>query len=340
MISLPKLFIGSSVEALPIANTVQELLQYDACSTVWTQNVFKPGFYPLESLLNILNDFSFAIFVFSADDIAIIRDKQYMVVRDNLIFEFGMFVGKIGKERTFFLIPSSDENTHLPSDLLGLMPIKVAYEAGDLTSTLSPACNAIRRQIVELSDIDTPKVFDREQYKLFLKMKRILIHDVEEYFAKNQGHPSLIAIDIDNFGGVNRVYGKKKADKVKEEIREVLNRYFANKFNESVDSYYVGDLGSDEFFIFFDESCADIHTIAREILNIIEKGEWKKVVPKHRITCSLGIAVQQESESIESLIIRALGATKVSKQKGGNCVSQAAYRRFSTYRDDIFLLTS
>ena len=50
------------------------------------------------------------------------RDTVSQVVRDNVIFEFGLFIGKLGPEPVFFVIPRGEE-LHLPSDLLGLTPL-------------------------------------------------------------------------------------------------------------------------------------------------------------------------------------------------------------------------
>jgi len=68
-----KLFIGSSVEGLPVAYAVQSNLEHGFEATVWTQGVFELSKVTLESLIEALDTFHFAVFVFTADDILILR---------------------------------------------------------------------------------------------------------------------------------------------------------------------------------------------------------------------------------------------------------------------------
>jgi predicted nucleotide-binding protein len=98
----PKAFIGSSTEALGIAYALQENLESDAEITVWTQGIFEPSKYPLESLLAELDSCDLGIFVFSPDDIATIRGAEASIVRDNVVFELGLFIGPLADTEAFF----------------------------------------------------------------------------------------------------------------------------------------------------------------------------------------------------------------------------------------------
>jgi hypothetical protein len=145
----PRIFIGSSIESLDIAYAIQENLQYDANVTVWSQGVFRLSSNTITDLLNTIDTTDYAIFVFSPDDIINIRNTQKNITRDNVIFEFGLFIGKLGKEKVFYLIPNDEDNLHLPTDLLGITPGKFysKREDGNIVAALGPFCNQVRTAI-------------------------------------------------------------------------------------------------------------------------------------------------------------------------------------------------
>ncbi|MCQ2998113.1 nucleotide-binding protein, partial [Pseudomonas syringae] len=110
----------------------------------------------IESLNNALDESDFAVFVFSPDDLAQIRNSTKNTVRDNVLFEFGLFIGKLGRNRVFFLQPNKGD-LHLPSDLLGVTPGKYDSERSDanLQAATGAACHQIAIQIKKLGQIST-----------------------------------------------------------------------------------------------------------------------------------------------------------------------------------------
>lgn len=142
----PKLFVGSSVEGLKVAYGVQANLQRYAEVTVWDQNVFKLSRNTMESLIAILDKSDFAIFVLSPDDVALIREKQRTTARDNVIFELGLFIGRLNRERTFFLVPHDQQDFHLPTDLVGMTPgtFENDREIENWQAATAVACESIR----------------------------------------------------------------------------------------------------------------------------------------------------------------------------------------------------
>src|ERR1700722_299742 len=130
-IQLPRLFIGSSAESLDIAYAIQENLDFDAEATVWSQALFQPSQSTLHDLLGALDRFDFAAFVFTPDDVLEIQGRVQAAVRDNVIFELGLFFGALGSNRCFLIKPRDAEPMHLPTDLLGVNPLLYAERRSD-----------------------------------------------------------------------------------------------------------------------------------------------------------------------------------------------------------------
>lgn len=145
----PRLFIGSSVRSLAVARAIQEELERDAEVTVWSQGVFRPMQAALDDLVAALDRFDFGVFVFTPDDVVEIEDERASAVRDNVVFELGLFVGRHGRERSFFVVPRRREPFRLPSDLTGITPATYDADRTDqnLRAALGPACNRIRRAV-------------------------------------------------------------------------------------------------------------------------------------------------------------------------------------------------
>jgi predicted Zn-dependent protease len=152
----PKIFIGSSVEGLTVAYAIQQNLTHNAEPTVWDQGIFDLSKTTMESLSKAVDESDFGVFVFSPDDVTKMRGSDRNTVRDNVIFEFGLFTGKLGRDRVFFVIPDGHE-LHLPTDLIGITPgiYNPNREYGRLQAATGPACNQIREAIKKLPIISS-----------------------------------------------------------------------------------------------------------------------------------------------------------------------------------------
>src|SRR5262245_33586638 len=125
---LPKIFIASSGAAKQIARDVQELLCDDAECEVWI-NAFEPSHGTLQTLIRWLDISDFGIFIFAADDILTAKGELVTVTRDNVVFEAGLFIGRIGQDRNFIIRPKWNDKKKqadfkLPSDLLGITTLE------------------------------------------------------------------------------------------------------------------------------------------------------------------------------------------------------------------------
>ena len=148
---LPKVFIGSSSEGINLARYLEEQLQYQTEVTIWKDDIFSLSKTAMDSLQSILDDFDFAIFILSPDDTVISRDHSKAAPRDNLILEYGLFVGSIGYERVYFVVPEHP-SLKLPSDMFGLKAAKYKPDRSDrnLSAALSPVATQILKQIEQL----------------------------------------------------------------------------------------------------------------------------------------------------------------------------------------------
>jgi tetratricopeptide (TPR) repeat protein len=142
----PRLFIGSSTEGINVAFALQDNLKYYSEITVWNQGVFNLSETTLESLIAQLNSCDFGIFVFTPDDHIKMKNKKDLTVRDNVLFELGLFIGKLGKTRCYIVMPDNTE-FHFPSDLIGMTPGK--YEAPRTDNNLQAATGSVSHKIQE-----------------------------------------------------------------------------------------------------------------------------------------------------------------------------------------------
>ena len=116
---LPRVFLGSSREGIELAKLLSAVLNRYAVVKPW-YDVFRPNYGNLENLLREISTSDFAVFVWSPDDKAEIRGVESFVIRDNLVFEFGLFLGKLGRERVYAIVPEHQEGLRLLTDLHGV----------------------------------------------------------------------------------------------------------------------------------------------------------------------------------------------------------------------------
>lgn len=145
-----RVFIISSAEALDVARKIQDALAHDGLIVrLWTNDVFKVASYAIESLETELDDSDFAVAVAHSDDMTLFRGHDWPAPRDNVIFELGLFMGRLGRKRAILMEPR-EEKVKLPSDLSGITTIPYNYAPGkDAAALMAPACNTLRDHIKE-----------------------------------------------------------------------------------------------------------------------------------------------------------------------------------------------
>ena len=144
----PVLFLGSSSEALAITRAIENGLAHDdVLVKPWHTNVFHPSKFPIDDLIAIARQSDFAAIVVSADDKVTSRKKRSDAPRDNVVFELGLAMGQLNRDRTI-LVQDANSTIKIPSDLLGLTPLKYRIgPEGDIAAALGPVVNELRSLI-------------------------------------------------------------------------------------------------------------------------------------------------------------------------------------------------
>lgn len=107
-----------------------------------------PGGYSLEALEKVVAESDFGVAVAMFEDIVeTARGDRTPTMRDNVLFELGMFMGRLGRKRSILVYPQQ-KGLKLPSDLHGLTPASyVPGDEADLAARLGPVCTEIRKVV-------------------------------------------------------------------------------------------------------------------------------------------------------------------------------------------------
>lgn len=143
----PRVFIGSSTEGIGIAEIIQLGLEHIAECTIWSQGVFGLSMGTLESLVNGVSRFEYAVLILTPDDVTTKRSTTANTPRDNVLFELGLFMGALGRAHTF-IVYGRDDKIDLPTDLAGVAAATFARRAdNNLEAALGPVCTRLKREM-------------------------------------------------------------------------------------------------------------------------------------------------------------------------------------------------
>ena len=146
------MFVGSTRESLRIATALANNLSDVAFTKPWPY-IFALSEVTIESLVKEAPTFDFAVFVLSSEDVRKSRGVKARVPRDNIIFETGLFMGVLTRERVFLVKPR-DVKIQLPSDFAGIttadFPIPPTNDYQTLQAALNSATSKISDAIERL----------------------------------------------------------------------------------------------------------------------------------------------------------------------------------------------
>lgn len=148
-----RVFIGSSTEELPLAEIAKARLSADFDVTIWNDNLWDTAVFRINQ--NFLSDlmkaslqFDFGILLGTADDRVQYRGEEKLQPRDNVLFELGLFIGRLGTSKCAFVI---DKEIKFPSDFQGITLAR--FSKKDL-STFEKAIDQVRSVFIASSETD------------------------------------------------------------------------------------------------------------------------------------------------------------------------------------------
>lgn len=190
----PTVFIASSSEANSVAEAVLIKLEQEMRVKIW-ENAFDLSSITITTLISKTKEADYAVFVFHPDDKTLIREKEYSSVRDNVVLELGMFIGALGLERCFILVPKSAETTfRLPTDLAGVTATFYDDPEQDLTDAVTGSCAKIKQSIKKLEAAKTKTETTSEAESLRKQLNNTqsqiwsMNHDIQRANEQAQSH--------------------------------------------------------------------------------------------------------------------------------------------------------
>ena len=139
--SKPRTFIGSSSERLEVARELARYLKPGTDVVPWDTSV-PVGSYTLDAILDKAGGCDFGVFVFAPDDVLYSRSQEFWATRDNVVFELGLFMGRLGRERALLVVPKVDGHRML-TDLLGLTYVTYEPEGANRAESLRKAAKQL-----------------------------------------------------------------------------------------------------------------------------------------------------------------------------------------------------
>lgn len=155
--NLPTIFIGSSAEAKPLVKQLVRRLEEskELRALPWFQ-AFEVGFGTLEDLARQLDEVDYAAFIMRPDDMVRIRGKVQGTTRDNVVFELGLFMGKLDRNRTFALVA---EGVEMPTDFKGVTDLRLVHKKREQDSYDPERPETWDESVVDL-DVPVGKILD------------------------------------------------------------------------------------------------------------------------------------------------------------------------------------
>jgi hypothetical protein len=126
---LPRAFVGSSSEGLAVARHLKQLLKDDLDITIWDEGtVFGLSETTIEALEDAVLQYDYGIFLVTSDDRLESKGEIKRVARDNVLFEIGLFMGRLTRRK---ILVVQQNGVSVPTDLSGFVTARFDSPAQD-----------------------------------------------------------------------------------------------------------------------------------------------------------------------------------------------------------------
>ncbi len=155
MNTTPNVFIMSSSHGLALAKALASVLGRGKRMDVKTWSdpgQFRTGDSFIDTLRRTTIQYDFGICVMTPDDATVVRNERVREPRDNVLFEFGLFMGARGIRRAFPLVVQvGRKKAAIPSDMKGVshLTLKLDRLKGLSAYELRPQVEALGRELAD-----------------------------------------------------------------------------------------------------------------------------------------------------------------------------------------------
>lgn len=191
---MKELFIGCSKEGLSYARKLKELLnerlqKYNIKCVLWNDDgVFQVGKTTIESLYKKANELKrsegYAVMLMTPDDKIEFRGKTRYAPRDNVVFELGLFIGCLGRNRTYCIAPSNNK-MRMMSDWFGVTNATYQYTKRPREESLEERLIlGVNRIVKTIDGVETPK---ENNNSMNINIFQIIENNIEKNRIKEGG---------------------------------------------------------------------------------------------------------------------------------------------------------
>lgn len=210
-----RVFVASSSEQLEIVReivkTINKSKEFHA--QPWEEEVFEFSKAYIESLEQELDRADFAIVVLTGEDAGNVRGKSVNLPRDNVIFELGLFSGRLGRERCFFFVDGNTD-TKVASDLSGVKPVNFfrgAEASGAARPDLATQIKKVTKRMSKLRGRCKPTSAVRRKQERLWRFSSGLAGHWWERMRKGEDDKSALSyltVTVDEVTNTPRIDGK------------------------------------------------------------------------------------------------------------------------------------